>query len=263
MRKLILEGPGVTMGGLCTSREYKQCGLAAKDSVQMDRCPHLEEVHVQYCGAAPITKLVPFSDSQLSSCGSGSYRYCDAYLAQAQPHGATRPENLLYTANHFWLDVDETGLCHIGVDEFLAEVADHVDGIAFATLQGTHCPGLTVTIHGVEWPMFFPNAMVIQKVNNRVRTDPAKLTTDPYGVGWLFEGQELKGITRAGLLSGAEATTWQNGERERLSQQIHDLHAPMCDGGLPARGVAHLLSKPDLTCLCKDFFGNSGWLVEE
>ena len=263
MRKLILDGPGVTSGGLCTSQRYRECDLVAKDSVQQDRCPHLEDVRVQYCGASPIPKLVPFSDSQLSSCGSGSYRYCDSYLAHARPHGTTPPSNLFYAPNHFWLDIDESGLCHVGMDDFLADVADHVEGIAFATRQGTHCPGLTVVIHGLEWPMFFPNSMVIQKVNNRVRTDPAKLTADPYGSGWLFEGQELAGITRAGLVSGRQASAWQNAERERLANEIHQMHAPGCDGGMPTRGVAGLLSRPDLVCLCQDFFGNSGWLVEE
>src|ERR1039457_1307054 len=85
MRKLILDGPGVTGGGLCTSLQYQQCEFVAKNSIPRDRCPHLEEVRVQYCAASPIPKLVPFSDSQLSSCSSGSYRYCDSYLALARP----------------------------------------------------------------------------------------------------------------------------------------------------------------------------------
>jgi glycine cleavage system H lipoate-binding protein len=263
MRKLILDGPGVSGGGLCTSPQYRQCEFVAKDLVQQDCCPHLEEVRVQYCGASPITKLVPFSETQLSRCTSGGYRYCDSYLAHANPHGTTAPANLFYAPNHFWLDVDESGLCHIGIDDFLADVAGHVEGIAFATLEGTHCPGLTIVIHGVEWPTFFPNAMMIQKINHRVRTDPSRLTGDPYGVGWLFEGRELAGVTRTGLLSGAEAAAWQKGERARLAREIHEMHAPACDGGLPVGGVARLLSRPDLICLCQDFFGNSAWPAEE
>jgi len=262
VRKLLLDGPGVTGGGRCTSLDYRQCKLVANDSTQQDRCPHLEEVRVQYCGASPITKLVPFSDSQLSRCTSGGYLYCDSYLAHARPH-RTSPADLFYAPNHFWLDIDESGLCHIGIDDFLADVAGHVEGVEFATAQGTHCPGLTVIIHGLEWPMFFPNSMTIQKVNNRVRTDPSRLTADPYGVGWLFEGQEVAGITRAGLLSGPEAAAWRKAERERLAREIHEMHAPAGDGGLPVGGVARLLSRPDLVCLCQDFFGNSGWLVEK
>jgi glycine cleavage system H lipoate-binding protein len=263
MRKLILDGPGVSEGGLCKSAEFQQCELADKNSNQKDRCSHLEEVHVQYCSASPITKLVPFSDSQLSRCSGASYRFCESYLAHARPHPTAPPSDLLYAPNHFWLDVDESGLCHIGIDNLLADVAGEVEGIDFATSQGVHCPGLTVTIHGVEWPMFFPNFMEIRKVNNRVRTDPSKLTTDPYGVGWLFEGQELHGITRAGLLTGKQVAAWQKGERDRLAHEVHEMQAPGCDGGMTVRGVARLLPRPELVCLCQQFFGNSGWLVEE
>src|ERR1051326_5269869 len=111
VRKLILDGPGVT-GGLCASPEYRQCELVAKTSSPLDRCPHLEDIVVQYCGASPVTKLVPFIDSDLSSCATGSYRYCDSYLERARPHPTTPPPQLLYASNHFWLDVDETGICH-------------------------------------------------------------------------------------------------------------------------------------------------------
>jgi len=263
VRKLILDGPGVTGGGLCTSQEYQRCEFASKNSIQQDRCPHLEEVRVQYCGASPITKLVPFSDSQLSACAKGSYRYCDSYLAHARPHGTTPPADLFYTPNHFWLDIDESGLCHIGIDGFLADAVGKVDALVFATPHGMHCPAVALTIHGLEWPMCFPNPMTIQRVNNRVRRDPERLTADPYGVGWLFEGQELAGITRAGLLSGAEASEWQSGERERLAREIHEMHAPGCDGGLPVKGFARLLSRPDLVCFFQNYFGDSGWFAEE
>jgi len=267
VRKMILDGPGVS-GGLCASPQFRRCEFAPQDlsqqvRVEQERCPHLEEVRVQYCGATPITKLVPFSDSQLSSCTSASYFYCDTYLMHAQPHGTIPSPDLFFTPNHFWLDIDESGICHIGIDSLLADAVGNVDGVIFATVQGTRCPALTLTIHDMEWPMCFPNPMMIERVNNRVRRDPARLTSDPYGVGWLFEGRELVGITRAGLLSGSAATAWQSDERERLAREVHELHAPGCDGGSPIRGVARLLSRPDLVCLFQDFFGDSGWLVQE
>ena len=186
------------------SEQYVQCELAAKDSVRQDHCPHLEEIRVQYCGVSPVTKLVPFSDSELSSCTSNTYRYCDSYLLLAHPHASTPPPHLLYTANHFWLDAEESGLCHIGLDGFFADVAGNVDGVTYVTTRGTHSPTLALTVHGVEWPMIFPNPLMIQKVNSRVRSDPTRLTADPYGAGWLFEGWELPGRTRSGLVSGPQ-----------------------------------------------------------
>ena len=77
------------------------------------------------------------------------------------------------------------------------------------TTHGTHCPALALTVHGVEWPMSFPNPLMIQKVNSRVRSDPTRLTADPYGAGWLFEGWELPGRTRTGLVSGPQGVAWQ------------------------------------------------------
>ena len=218
---------------------------------------------MQYCGVSPIPKLVPFSESQLSSCTSDNYRYCDSYLHLAQPHAAKPAANLLFTSNHFWLDAEESGLCHIGVDGFLADIAGHVDGVTFATARGTHCPALALTIHGVEWPMSFPNPVMIQRVNSRLRSDPARLTADPYGAGWLFEGWEVPGRTRTGLISGQQANAWQAEQRERLARDIHEAHAPGCDGGVPVSGVAQLLAREHLVSLFQHFFAKADWTGEK
>ncbi|HET9306525.1 MAG TPA: hypothetical protein VFO46_10895 [Candidatus Sulfotelmatobacter sp.] len=263
VRKLILDGPGATDGGRCSSPQYRSCDLAAKTEASHDRCPHLEEIRVQFCGVSPIPKLVPFSDSQLSSCTSETYRYCDSYLHLAQPHATKPPANLLYAANHFWLDAEDSGLCHIGVDGFVADIAGTVDGVTFVSTRGTRCPALALTIHGVEWPMSFPNPLMIQKVNSRLRSDPARLTADPYGAGWLFEGWEVPGRTRVGLVSGPQAEAWQMQERERLAHEIHETHAPGCDGGAPVHGVAQLLSREHLVCLLQHFFSRTDWVIEQ
>lgn len=263
VRKLILDGPGATERGRCATPQYSDCELAADDAIQHDSCPHLEEIRVQYCGVAAVAKLVPFSDSQLSSCTSSTFRYCESYLALARPHTITPPAHLLYTPNHFWLDAEESGLCHIGIDGFLADTTGTVDAITFVTAHGTHCPTMSLSIHGVEWPMTFPNPLMIERVNSRVRSDPGKLTTDPYGGGWLFEGWEVPGRTRTGLVSGRQAEAWQAEERERLSREIHETHAPGCDGGAPVRGVVQLLSRPNVICLLQHFFSKKDWTVEE
>ncbi|HTZ83819.1 MAG TPA: hypothetical protein VMB66_11535 [Candidatus Acidoferrales bacterium] len=263
VRKLILDGPGASEGGRCASARYVECELADKHGARQERCPHLEEIRVQYCGVSAIPKLVPFSESRLSSCTSDNYRYCDSYLHLAQPHATKPPANLSYSSNHFWLDAEESGLCHIGIDGFAADVAGNVDGVTFVTAHGTHCPALALTIHGVEWPMSFPNPVMIQKVNSRLRSDPSRLTADPYGAGWLFEGWEVPGRTRAGLISGPRAMAWQEEQRARLTDEIHERHAPGCDGGAPVRGVAQFLSRPDLVCLFQHFFSKTDWTVEK
>src|SRR5207253_2648693 len=110
VRKLILNGPGAAAGGRCTSTAHRECALVREEDHPADRCAHLEEIHVQYCGAAPVAKLVPFSESQLSRCTSGGYRYCDSYLALARPRkGLEAPPDLLYAPNHMWLDAADDG----------------------------------------------------------------------------------------------------------------------------------------------------------
>lgn len=258
--KMILEGPGYSGGGLCESREYFRCDLVRSDGMLQDRCPHLEEVHVQYCGVSTPTKLIPFSESQSCTCTSGGYRYCESYLALARPHGAIpAPTNLLYSANHFWLDADESGACHVGVDTFLANVIGKADGITFVTTHGTQQPTIALTVHGVEWPMSFPNRMIIEKVNGHLRGDPARMTADPYGSGWLFSGWELPGQTRAGLITGAPAAAWQDEEQALLVQEIHDALPVPCDGGHPVKGVGQLLPRQQLVCLLQRFFSNRSW----
>jgi glycine cleavage system H lipoate-binding protein len=264
VRKLILDGPGASSGGRCTSAEYVECELVRDKSSAGERCPHLEEIHVQYCGAAPVPKLVPFSESELSRCTSDAHRYCDSYLALARPHRAMEPpQNLLHAPNHLWLEVGEAGLCHVGIDAFLAEVAGSIDGVTFITTHGTHRPAIALTVNGVEWPMLFPNPMLIRGVNSRLRRDPKPLTADPYGAGWLFEGWELPGRTQSGLLCGPQAAAWQAEERQRLATHIHETQAPNGDGGHPVPGVARLLPKQDVVRLFQRFFSKTEWVVEE
>lgn len=264
VRKLILEGPGVAEGGRCTSPAYRLCELFREDNPQGERCPHLEEVHVQYCGASPVVRLVPFSESQGSPCTSTGYRYCESYLLLASPNRASEPApDVLYAPNHFWLEVEESGRCHVGLDAFLAEVVGTVERVTFVVTHGSHRPVLALTVNGIEWPMIFPNPLLIEKVNSHLRGDAERLTGDPYGAGWLFEGWELPGKTRTGLISGGQAAAWQAEERERLAHEIHENHGLTCDGGYARRGVAQLLPRQDVVGMFQRFFSKRDWALEE
>lgn len=259
IRKMILEGPGVSRGR-CASPEYFRCDLVAKDEARQQHCPHLEDVRVQYCGATSPTKLVPFSESQLSNCDTEGYRYCETYLSLARPHGAMAPAaDLLYSVNHFWLAAENSGLCYIGIDGLLAQLVGSVQGMTFVTTHGTQRPVVSLTLHGIEWPMTFPNPLLIQKVNSHLRSDPRSLTADPYGKGWLFTGWEVPGRTRSGLITGAHAAAWQAEERVHFAQETHERLLLNCDGGYPLGGVGQLLSRQQLVCLLQHFFSERTW----
>jgi glycine cleavage system H lipoate-binding protein len=263
MRKLILEGPGASSGGRCVSSAYRECALVQEKGVALDRCPHLEEIHVQYCGAAPTQKLVPFSESQLSRCGGDGYRFCDSYLTLARPHHPLEPPpDVMYAPNHLWLDVGEDGQCHVGIDAFLAHVVGSLDGVTFVTLRGTHQPLVALTVQGVEWPLRFPNPMLIEATNSHARIDPKRVTADPYGTGWLFEGWEVPDKTRRGLRSGRQSAAWMAEERQRLDRYVHEVALPAADGGAVMPGVARLLPRADVVRIFQEFFGTA-WSPEE
>jgi len=256
MRKLILEGPGASSGGRCVSPAFRECSLVKEKGAALDRCPHLEEIHVQYCGASPTPKLVPFSESQISRCGGDGYRFCDSYLTLARPHKPLEaPRDVLYSSNHLWLDLGDDGSCHVGVDAFLAEVVGSLDGVTFVTTHGTLRPVVALNVHGVEWPMRFPNPIVIEAVNGHARIDPLRVTADPYGSGWLFQGWEVPGKTRRGLMRGLHSTAWMAEERERLARYVHETALPAADGGAVVPGVARLLSRADVVRIFQEFFG--------
>jgi glycine cleavage system H lipoate-binding protein len=169
----------------------------------------------------------------------------------------------MYAPNHFWLAADESGICHIGIDAFLANVVASVEGVTFVTTHGTHRPVVALTIHGVEWPMTFPNSLLIEKVNGHLRGDPKRLLADPYGSGWLFAGWELPERTKASLIGGPRAAAWQAAEQERLAQKIQETLKLNCDGGKPVLGVGQLLSRQQLVCLLQNFFSHTQWGSED
>lgn len=256
LRKLILDGPGSAGGGRCETAEYRQCPLV-QASEAAPVCPHLEAMHVQYCGASGTPKLVPYSEAGLSRCGGTGFRYCELYLSIARPHARLdAPEQLYQATNHLWLDADEGGMCQIGVDSMLAHVAGAVDRVLFVTPKGTARPTVVLTVGEAEWTMVFPNTLRITEVNGHLRQDPSKVSEDPYGAGWLFEGWEVPDRTRTGLLRGAEAAEWLSGEEQRLAEFIHGQlgQDSPCDGGSAAPGVAKLLPREEAVRLYHEFF---------
>ena len=263
VRKLILDGAGAAEGGRCASSAYRGCALVRQDFAEASQCPHLEHIHVQYCGASPVAPLVPFSES-LSRCSGGGYRYCESYLALARPHKTVEPPpDLLFTPNHLWLAIGEEGLCHIGIDAFTAHIARTIDAITFVTPAGTRRPAVALQINGVEWPITFPNPMLIQAVNTHLQIHPQRAADDPYGAGWLFEGWEIPERTRAGLIGGPTATAWMAEEQKRLSRFINDQEHIAGDGGEAVGGVARLLPRPSVVALFHKFFGRTTWTAEE
>jgi len=299
-RKMIADRGGADVRERCSTPAYVGCPAATPrlgDAAPGDRCPFLQEAWVQFCSAAPLTKYIPANDSLLSRCNSDGHLYCELYLAEADPGGARLPdvsggreparigdhmvvvdgvpvpENLWFAPNHMWLDVAEDGNCHCGIDGFLAKALGAVDRVSFVKTPGVERPTAVLSVGAVDLQLVFPNPLRDRVANVYLRSEPGKLTADPYGAGWLFEGVEptlpgapVGAATRAGLISGESAARWIDGETDRLARFVHerigrpgpDGSTAMADGGRVVAGILARLDRDDALELLDAFFSSRG-----
>jgi len=280
----------------CSSREYVNCPAAKQhleEHPSIDHCPFLNESLVQYCSAAAVTKYIPYSESAISQCGTDSHKYCELFLGLSQSaepitESETRdfcingihqyvddvkiPGNLFFSPNHMWMDVGNDGICHIGVDAFMTKVLGSVDHITFITTKGFHRPTVSFSVKGVDIQFVFPLQLNIIRANTYLRTNPEKIFTDPYTIGWLFEATAEKTKQRNnkfdGLISGADSYTWMKQEMKRMTSLAHKISAQpdmrgavlMADGGNFQSGIAQQLLREELLKLHNDFFSPlAGW----
>ena len=228
-------------------------------------CPHLGESLMQYCGASAVTRLVPYSESLLSRCGNEGYRYCELYLAMAHPmHSEDQADRipladwLQYATNHMWLDSAEDGSCHVGIDAFFSRALGPVERISYVWKKGEHRPAAILTAAGIDFEVVFPNLLQITGCNLYLRANPARLWSDPYTAGWLFEGTQSGG-TLHGLLHGAEARAWAEQEERCMSQFLQEQTGRFAaDGGLFVPGLLAQLPREQAVAIFHEFFSPWG-----
>jgi len=251
----------------CSSREHFTCPVYCSQPVEAalsGPCPYLGESLMQYCGAAPVAKMIPYSESQLSRCGCDRFRYCELYLSMVHPgsqseevDGIGLPAWLSYSANHMWLDVGEDGVCHVGIDAFLGRALGEAERISYVFQRGTQRATAVVTVNGVDHEVVFPNRFQLTNCNLYLRADPSRLTAEPYTGGWLFEGVPAP-ETSDDLLQGAAARNWMETEQHRINEFLQQLpggDGPLAaDGGLFAPGLSRYLDRDQMLALFHTFF---------
>ena len=251
----------------CSSQEHVNCPvyrLRPAEEALPGPCPYLGQSLMQYCGAASVTKMVPYSESLLSRCGSDRFRYCELYLSMAHPRvpadeidGIPLPEWLRYSANHMWLDIGADGYCHAGIDAFLGRALGRAERIAYVWQQGRHLATAVVTVNGVDHELVFPNPFLLTNCNLYLRADPSRLTAEPYTGGWLFEGVPAP-ETSDNLLQGAAARQWMEQEQRRINEVLQQQPGPngplAADGGLFAAGLSRYLDPEQMRDLVHTFF---------
>ena len=249
----------------CSSADHASCPVyrtQPQEQPASGPCPYLGESLMQYCGAAPVAKLIPYSESLLSRCGNDGFRYCQLYLAMAHPNveaeevdGTPLPGWLKYSANHMWLDVTDDGVCHAGIDAFLSRALGKIDRISYVWLKGHHRPTAVLTVEGLNLEVVFPNPFLLTNCNLYLRADPSPLTSQPYTGGWLFEGVPEPGALD-NLLEGAGARTWMEREQRRINEFLQQQHSlpTAADGGQFVTGLARVLDRGQMLALFHEFF---------
>lgn len=248
-RKMLMNSDRSPKEEKCTSGDFARCPMmeGRPEAHQAARlCPFLEVALVQYCGAATATHFIPYSETLLSCCQSEGHRYCELFLNQAEPERDSRmavggidlPVDLSFSENHMWMDVSEDGSCHVGADAFLASVIGSVEKVSFIAPKNVCRPTAVLRVCGVDLTLVFPKSVNVGRSNVHLKADPHRIVTDPYGLGWLFEGRvpaETFGDANEGtgthLKRGQEAIGWMKGETERMTRFVHETLSQPRSGG--------------------------------
>jgi glycine cleavage system H lipoate-binding protein len=281
-RKSLARSSATREGELCASADHRSCPVLRESHEahpDASRCPFLRESLVQFCAASARPTYVPWSESKDLRCAHDGHRFCELFLAAggssargpALPardpelsstsvvEGVPVPGWLFYADNHMWLDVGDDGLCHIGVDAFLARLVGRVESLTFLTVRGDVRPAVVLTVGGVDLTLVFARPLPIVAANTRLRSGIDRLVADPYGAGWLFTARWDEDAR--GLRHGRAAREWMSSEVSRLATVVHEhlLHprageAAPADGGSPAPDFLRHLEREDVQRLFAAFF---------
>jgi glycine cleavage system H lipoate-binding protein len=278
-------------GERCTSKDHASCPTAPQSREAhpaASRCPFLQESLVQFCAASPRPTYVPWSESPELRCAHDGHRFCELFLAvagraargpafpSADPEesatatvdGIPVPGWLHFADNHMWLDEGDDGLCHLGVDAFLARLFGPVERLTFLTVKGEARPAVVLTVRGVDLTLVFGRSLPLVSANTRLRSSLDRLVADPYGLGWLFTARRDDGrggrgrpAPTEGLRHGRAAREWMASEVRRLASVVHERYLPSrdglalpADGGTPAPGFLRQLDHEDVLRLFAAFF---------
>jgi glycine cleavage system H lipoate-binding protein len=176
--------------------------------------------------------------------------------------GIRVPDNLGFTRNHLWIEENTDGVWHIGVDDFFARILGHVDQVSYVTVNGEEKPTVLLHVQNLDLSVMFPGRLVITGTNSALRTAPQSLVTNPYSMGWLFEGKHHQRSEVPPLLRGRAVAVWMEEETRRLNEYVQQrLRSETslgtrlaADGGIPVHGLLRRLKREQALHLFNEFF---------
>lgn len=166
--------------------------------------------------------------------------------AMSNVAGINVPTDIRYHAGHTWLARERKNVLRVGADAFAALLAGPVEAVQLPkpghwVRQGQKVA--TLKRGGETINIISPVEGEVTAINAEVIANPALLTSDPYGQGWLFRvfSPDEEGTTR-NLLPTNLVRTWMRNAVDRLYEMQPQLAgATAADGGPVAENAMEAL----------------------
>ncbi|MDZ4797892.1 MAG: glycine cleavage system protein H [Bryobacteraceae bacterium] len=181
------------------------------------------------------------------------------FLTPAVVDGFQVPEGLRYHLGHTWLYRERKNVARVGVDEFGASLAGHIESIELPRpgtwiRQGQKAWSFVRNGETVE--MVSPTEGEVTEINQELLQNPALLRNDPYGKGWLLTVHvpDEESTTR-NLLPKNMVGAWMRQSVEKLyglQPRLAGLAA--ADGGRPVDDLLSEVPNAEWKAIASDFF---------
>jgi len=153
------------------------------------------------------------------------------------------PEGLYYHPGHTWAIPEDGGVFRVGLDDFARKLVGPPDAVRLPE------PGTTLEQGERAWSLDAGGRSVallspvqgrVIEVNPEVLGDPALVSDDPYGRGWLLKVKAARPhTTLRNLLPWRSAAAWMEDAAHALSARLSpELGTVLQDGGVPVAGLA-------------------------
>ena len=118
------------------------------------------------------------------------------------------PDSLRYSANHEWMQV-VGGVVRVGITDVAQDALGDVVHVKLPDLGSrVDVSGLMGEVESTKSvsEIYSPVAGVVASVNERLRTEPSLINSDPYGDGWVCE---ISGVDPDSLSASMDANAYR------------------------------------------------------
>ena len=173
--------------------------------------------------------------------------------------GFAVPDRMRYHPGHAWALIERKQVHRIGIDEFAACLAGSIQKIELPKpgqwlRQGQKA--WSIERSGARSEMVSPVEGEVLQINEDVLKNPALLTSDPYGKGWLMtvhvpdEENTFRNLVPTRMVS-----LWMRNAVESLyALQPRLAGATAADGGRPSHDMSDTLGNEDWEKITREFF---------